>query len=102
MRRVALDVKIQPNVAPREGDSPSVARALSDLEREALAAIALAIPASWVVCVEPPYGQVSITPVQERHRFHRCWVASGSQRRIFREDGLRSSRSTPERLVARP
>jgi hypothetical protein len=68
--------------------APSVARALSDLERECLAAIALALPASWVVTIEPPHGQVSITPVAERHRFHRCWVASGSQRRIFRDDGL--------------
>ena len=73
--------------------SPSVARALSDLEQECLAAIALALPASWVVQVEPPYGQVSITPVAERNRFHRCWVASGSQRRIFRDDSLASVRS---------
>lgn len=73
--------------------SPSVARALSDLEKESLAAIALALPASWVVAVEPPYGQVTITPVAERHRFHRCWVASGSQRRIFRDDALGSVRS---------
>lgn len=68
--------------------SPSVARALSDLEAECLAAIALALPSSWVVVVEPPFGQISITPVQERHRFHRTWVASGSQRRIYRDDGL--------------
>lgn len=68
--------------------SPSVARALSDLEAECLAAIALALPASWVVVVEPPHGQVSITPVLERHRFHRSWVASGSQRRIYRDDAL--------------
>lgn len=73
-------------------DSPSVARALSDLEKECLAAIALALPASWVVTVEPPYGQVSITPVAERNRFHRCWVASGAQRRIFRDDALMSVR----------
>lgn len=70
-------------------DSPSVARALSDLERECLAAIALSLPASWVVTIEPPHGQVAITPVAERHRFHRCWVASGSQRRVFRDDALR-------------
>jgi hypothetical protein len=69
-------------------DSPSVARALSDLEKECLAAIALSLPASWVVTVEPPYGQLAITPVSERHRFHRCWVASGSQRRIYRDDAL--------------
>jgi hypothetical protein len=87
MRKLACAVKIKPTVATREEPVPSVARALSDLERECLAAIALALPASWVVCVEPPFGQVSITPVQERHRFHRCFVASGSQRRIFREDG---------------
>lgn len=67
--------------------SPSVARALSLLEKECLAAIALALPSSWVVVVEPPFGQVSITPVAERHRFHRCWVGSGAQRRIFRDDG---------------
>lgn len=52
-----------------------------------LAALALALPASWVVCVEPPHGQIAITPVAERHRFHRCWVADGHQRRIFRDDG---------------
>jgi hypothetical protein len=39
------------------------------------------------VTVEPPFGQIAITPVLERHRFHRCWVASGSQRRIYRDDG---------------
>lgn len=81
------DVKIQPTVAPREGTVPSVARALDDLERECLAAIALSLPASWVVVIEPPFGQVAITPVAERHRFHRCWVGSGSQRRIFRDNG---------------
>lgn len=51
-----------------------------------LAATALSLPASWVVCVEPPHGQLSITPVSERHRFHRCWVADGAQRRIYRDD----------------
>lgn len=80
----------QPHVATSGEASASVASALSDLERECLAAIALALPASWVVSVEPPHGQVAITPVLERHRFHRCWVASGSQRRIFRDDGLTS------------
>jgi hypothetical protein len=59
---------------------------LSDLEAECLAAIALALPASWVVVIEPPFGQVAIMPVAERHRFHRCWVASGAQRRIYRDD----------------
>lgn len=81
--------KIKDNVAVGEATSASVASALSDLEKECLAAIALALPASWVVVVEPPYGQLSITPVLERNRFHRCWVASGSQRRIYREDALR-------------
>lgn len=74
-------------VGVRGEHSPSVARALSDLERECLAALALSLPASWVVVIEPPYGQVAITPVKERHRHHRCWVASGSQRRIFKDDG---------------
>lgn len=83
------DAKIQPTVASWGEPSPSVARALSDLEKECLAAIALALPSSWVVVVEPPFGQVAIMPVQERHRFHRCFVASGKQRRIFRDDGTR-------------
>lgn len=83
-----IDHKIKPNVAHLGEASPSVARALSDLEKECLAAIALALPASWVVSVEPPHGQVAITPVAERNRFHRCWVASGHQRRIWRDDGL--------------
>jgi hypothetical protein len=82
----------QAHMATSGRHSPSVARALSDLEREALAAIALALPASWVVTVEPPHGQVSISPVMERNRFHRCWVASGSQRRIYRDDALGSVR----------
>lgn len=92
MRKSTCAVKIQPTVGVQGEQSPSVARALSDLERECLAAIALSLPASWVVAVEPPYGQVAITPVAERHRFHRCWVASGSERRIFHDDGRATSR----------
>lgn len=83
-------VKIESAVPPRGEISPSVARALTDLEAEMLAALALALPASWVVTVEPPHGQISISPVSERKRFHRCWVADGSQRRIFRDDTCRS------------
>jgi len=89
MRESEWPAKIQPNVGVRGEASPSVARALSDLEAECLAAIALALPASWVVTVEPPHGQLAITPVSERHRFHRCWVGSGAQRRIYRDDALR-------------
>jgi hypothetical protein len=100
MRRISLDVKIQPNVGVRGGNSPSVARALSELEAECLAAIALALPASWVVSVEPPHGQLAITPVAERHRFHRCWVASGHERRIYRDDALRDMRPSARRSVA--
>lgn len=92
MRKSVYAVKIQPKVASRGETVPSVARLLSDLEAESLAAIALSLPASWVVTVEPPYGQLSMTPVAERHRFHRCWVASGSQRRIYRDDGLAGQR----------
>lgn len=88
--QIVMDANLQPNVGVRGDISPSVARALSDLERECLAAIALALPASWVVTVEPPHGQLAITPVAERHRFHRCWVASGHERRIYRDDSLRA------------
>lgn len=89
MRGEVCAVKIKPAVATTGETSPSVARALSALEQECLAAIALALPASWVVTIEPPHGQVAITPVAERNRFHRCWVASGSQRRIYRDNALR-------------
>lgn len=82
------EAKIETNVARRGETSPSVARALSELESECLAAIALALPSSWVVSVEPPFGQISITPVEGRKRFHRSWVASGSQRRIYRDNVL--------------
>lgn len=86
MRRIGKVLTLK-SIRARRGDtSPSVARALSDLEAECLAAIALALPASWVVTIEPPNGQVAITPVAERHRFHRCWVGSGAQRRIFKDD----------------
>lgn len=88
MRTSRLVVKLKSTMGTPGRDSPSVARALSDLEKECLAAIALALPASWVVTIEPPHGQVAIVPVAERHRFHRCWVASGDQRRIFRDDSL--------------
>jgi hypothetical protein len=82
--------------------SPSVARALSELEAECLAAIALALPSSWVVVIEPPFGQVAITPVSERPRFHRSWVASGSQRRIYRDDSRGEAWRGPSHVRAIP
>jgi len=50
-----------------------------------LADTALRLPTSWVVTIEPPFGQLAITPVRQRPRFHRCWVASGAERRIYHD-----------------
>lgn len=74
--------------ATGSGDFPSVARTLGSEEVKSLAALALALPHGWVVVVEPPYGQLAITPRVGRRRFHRAWVASGDGRRIYRDCGL--------------
>jgi hypothetical protein len=76
---------IKPIVATWAGHRPSAARALSSFEAEQLAATARALPEDWVVVVEPPHGQLAITPNAGRHGFHRCWVASGALRRISRD-----------------
>jgi len=79
---------LKSTMPPWGGNSPSVARSLSAPERDDLAALALSLPASWVVVVEPPYGQLAITPSKERRRYHRAWVASGERRRIFHDNGI--------------
>jgi hypothetical protein len=66
---------------------PSVARSLSDSERIDLAASASALPDDWVVVIEPPYGQLAITPRKGSMRFHRSWVAHGASSRIFHDNG---------------
>jgi hypothetical protein len=75
--------------ATRGRHSPSVARSLSALEAADLAWIATALPPDWVVTVEPPFGQLAISPANERRRHHRCWVASPRNRTIFRDAGWR-------------
>lgn len=72
--------------------SPSVARSLSISEQRDLVALAKSIPSTWAVVVEPPYGQLAITPLAERKRFHRCWVASVAAGRIYHDDGLSHAR----------
>jgi hypothetical protein len=58
---------------------------LSVAERDDLIAVAVSLPDSWVAALEPPYGQLAITPVDERRRYHRCWVASAAARRLARD-----------------
>ena len=78
-------------MATQEGQrNPSVARRLSASEAADLAAIALALPDSWCVWVEPPYGQLAFGPRATRPRYHRAWVAFGSERVITRSTGLPS------------
>jgi hypothetical protein len=39
--------------------------------------------------IEPPFGQLALTPLAERKVFHRAYVASVALRRIFHDDGRR-------------
>jgi hypothetical protein len=68
--------------------SPSAARALSPIETTDLKALALALPESWGVFLEPPHGQVAIAPLSGRHHFHRCWMAARRFGKITRDNGL--------------
>lgn len=71
--------------ASRGRVSPSVARSLSRPEAEQLIATARGLPPTWVVAIEPPYGQLAISPVNQRYRHHRCFVASVAAGRIYRD-----------------
>lgn len=84
----ASDVKLKSIMPPWGERSPSVARSLSDLEADDVKAIALALPTSWQVAIEPPHGQLAISPRNGAKRFHRCWVASASLGRIVHDDAL--------------
>lgn len=88
LTNIAGDVKLKSTMPPRGRLSPSVARALSDLETADVIAIARALPLDWQVAIEPPFGQVSISPRQGARRFHRCIVASRSIGRITRDNAL--------------
>ena len=79
--------------------SPSVARSLSLLEQRDLAAIALGLPSTWCVQIEPPFGQLAITPKAGRRRYHRAWVADPATRRIARDDGLPGLRRSFDRTT---
>lgn len=56
-------------------------------EADQLIATARTLPTSWCLVVEPPHGQIAITPSAERKIFHRCYVASVALGRIFHDDG---------------
>lgn len=56
-------------------------------EAEQLATTACALPDSWCVVIEPPFGQLALTPLAERRIYHRAHVASVALRRIFHDDG---------------
>jgi len=60
-------------------------RGLQAREASDLATLAKALPESWAVQLEPPYGQVSIGPFEERRRYVRCWVAARATMCIFKE-----------------
>jgi len=36
----------------------------------------------------PPYGQLSIGPLADRRRYHRCWIGSAALGRLARDVGL--------------
>lgn len=68
----------------RQGDrhSPSVARALEPGEIEDLRALGPTIPLSHRVVIEPPYGQLALTPRAEGVRYYRVWVVDPVTMRI--------------------
>jgi len=69
---------------PGEVTAPSAARHLQALEAAQLADTAKALPASWVVQIEAPYGQLAITPRDGAPIHVRCWVADPVARVVRR------------------
>lgn len=57
---------------------------LSALEREDIAAVALALPEGWIVQLEPPHGQMAITPRVGAPQYVACWSADRESRRMTR------------------
>ena len=82
MTRFTCGFKIKTNVATWGEQSPSVARPLSASEAAELAATALALPESWVLTIEPSWGQLSIHPRAEARYRGMVWVADPVTRRI--------------------
>jgi hypothetical protein len=54
--------RLEPVGDDRGRESPSAARTFSPGAIAQIAAVARALPASWCVAIEPPYGQLVITP----------------------------------------
>ena len=84
-------VKIYGVPTPRQSTVASAASALLPFEAEQLAATATGLPSSWVLAVEPPYGQLAPTPRLGRRRNHRCVVVDGARRIICRDAGTLNS-----------
>lgn len=86
MRARAIRITLK-GVPPTRRDAvPSAARGLNEREVADLAAIARALPAGWVVQVQPPRGQVAILPRAYLDGFHRCFVADAAAARIYRQN----------------
>lgn len=90
LTRIRTALKIKTEMPPRGENCPSAARALSVTEAAEIIATARTIPLSWVLTVEPPYGQLSLSPIAERPVRHRCFIASPSWGSIRRDNGLAS------------
>lgn len=88
LTRIHTALKIKTEMPPRGENCPSVARALTGSEADQIIATARAIPLSWVLTIEPPYGQLSLSPIAERPVRHRCFIASPSWGSIRRDNGL--------------
>lgn len=85
-----------------EGAVPSAARVLSDREARDLIAMARALPASWVVVLTPPHGQVVMLPRRFVHADHRCYVADGELGVLYRINSRQGVRipAVPARPLA--
>lgn len=63
----------------------SAARLLSVEDVTQLGAIAEVLPATWVVAVEAPHGQVAILPRSSVRAQVATWVVDGAARKAYRQ-----------------
>lgn len=72
--------RIKPAVTDQGKASPSAARTFSSEEVNDLLELALALPPGWHVAVEPPFGQVRLSPNRGAPYFHDALVVGSDGR----------------------
>lgn len=64
---------------------PSAARLLLPEEAAELGATAVNLPDGWTVTIEPPHGQLALTPPGLRYRAVGCYIVDRERRVVTRE-----------------